>query len=100
MSVPGLTAAIADMTFKIAPGEKILIVEDVVTRGGRVQEAVDIIQGKGGHVAGIAVLVDRSNRQTSFDAPFISLLELSFPTYQADQLPAELAQIPVEKPGS
>jgi len=86
--------------FKIAPGEKILIVEDVVTRGGRVQEAVDIIQGEGGHVAGIAVLVDRSNRQTSFDAPFISLLELSFPTYQADQLPAELAQIPVEKPGS
>ncbi len=86
--------------FKIAPNEKILVVEDVVTRGGRVQEAIDIIRKEGGHVAGIAVLVDRSNGQTSFDAPFVSLLELSFPTYPEDQLPEELAQIPVEKPGS
>jgi orotate phosphoribosyltransferase len=86
--------------FKIAPNEKILVVEDVVTRGGRVQEAIDIIRKEGGHVAGIAVLVDRSNGQTSFDAPFVSLLELSFPTYPEDQLPEELAQVPVEKPGS
>jgi orotate phosphoribosyltransferase len=86
--------------FKIAPNEKILVVEDVVTRGGRVQEAIDIIRKEGGHVAGIAVLVDRSNGQTSFDAPFVSLLELSFPTYPEDQLPDELAQLPVEKPGS
>jgi orotate phosphoribosyltransferase len=86
--------------FKIAPNEKILVVEDVVTRGGRVQEAIDIIRKEGGHVAGIAVLVDRSNGQTSFDAPFVSLLELSFPTYPEDQLPEELTQVPVEKPGS
>ncbi len=86
--------------FHIAPDEKILIVEDVVTRGGRVRETVDIIRNAGGYVAGIAVLVDRSNGQTSFDTPFISLLELSFPTYPKDQLPEELARIPVEKPGS
>ena len=86
--------------FKIAPGERVLVVEDVVTRGGRVVECVDIIRKLGGDVAGIAMLVDRSAGQTRFDVPVVSLLELSFPTYAADAVPAELAKLPATKPGS
>lgn len=86
--------------FKIAAGERILIVEDVVTRGGRVQECLEIIQSRGGVVAGVAMLVDRSEGKTQFPVPTFPLLQLSFPTYPADQLPPELASTPAEKPGS
>lgn len=86
--------------FKFAPGEPVLIVEDVVTRGGRVVECVNLIRAAGGVPVAVAMLVDRSAGTTRFDVPAISLLELSFPTYPADQVPAELAKLPVEKPGS
>ncbi len=86
--------------FKIAAGERLLVVEDVVTRGGRVQECLDIVQGRGGVVAAVAMLVDRSEGRTKFTVPAYPLLQLSFPTYPADQLPAELAATPAEKPGS
>lgn len=86
--------------FKFAPGENVLVVEDVVTRGGRVLESIDIVRRGGGNPVAIAMLVDRSAGVARFDIPAISLLELSFPTYPADQLPPELAAIPVEKPGS
>jgi orotate phosphoribosyltransferase len=86
--------------FKIAAGERVLVVEDVVTRGGRVQECLEIVQSRGGVVAGVAMLVDRSEGKTKFTAPSYPLLQLSFPTYPADQLPTELAAIPAEKPGS
>ncbi|MCH2613747.1 MAG: orotate phosphoribosyltransferase, partial [Opitutales bacterium] len=55
--------------FKIAPNERVLIVEDVITRGGRAQEAVDIVEANGGKVAGVAVLVDRSQGKAHFDCP-------------------------------
>lgn len=86
--------------FKIAAGEPILVVEDVVTRGGRVIECLDIIRQAGGKPAGIAMLVDRSSGTARFDVPAVSLLELSFPTYPADALPESLAKLPIEKPGS
>ena len=86
--------------FTLAPGERVLVVEDVVTRGGRVQECLDIIRRAGGVPAGIAMLVDRSAGVAQFDVPAFSLLELSYPTYPADRLPEWLAQRPVEKPGS
>lgn len=86
--------------FKIAKDERILVVEDVVTRGGRVQECLDIVQGLGGTVAGVAMLVDRSEGKTKFPVPSYPLLQLSFPTYPADRLPPELASLPAEKPGS
>lgn len=86
--------------FAIAPDEPILIVEDVVTRGGRVIECLDIVRKAGGRVAGIAMLVDRSAGAARFDVPAISLLELSFPTYPANAVPPDLAKIPVQKPGS
>ena len=86
--------------FKFEPGEPVLIVEDVVTRGGRVLECLDIVRKAGGTPVGIAMLVDRSAGSARFDVPAISLLELSFPTYPAEQVPESLARIPVEKPGS
>jgi orotate phosphoribosyltransferase len=86
--------------FTLAPGEKILVVEDVITRGGRVQECLDIIQKAGGTTVGVAVLVDRSQGQAKFSVPTVSLLEMSYPTYPADQLPPELAKLPASKPGS
>ncbi len=86
--------------FTLAPREAVLVVEDVVTRGGRVVECLEIIRGAGGVAAGVAMLVDRSAGSARFDAPAVSLLELSFPTYPADAVPEALARLPVEKPGS
>ena len=86
--------------FKLEAGEPVLVVEDVVTRGGRVLECLEIIRRAGGMPAGVAMLVDRSAGATRFDVPVFSLLELSFPTYPADQVPDWLAKIPIEKPGS
>lgn len=86
--------------FTFAPGERVLIVEDVITRGGRVQECLALARAAGAEVVGVAVLVDRSSGAATFDVPVTSLLQLSFPTYAADQLPPELAAIPAVKPGS
>lgn len=86
--------------FKIRAGERVLIAEDVVTRGGRVQEAIDIVKAHGAIPVLAATLVDRSEGKTKFECPYVSLLELSFPTYEADKLPPELAAIPAIKPGS
>ncbi len=86
--------------FKFAPGEPVLIVEDVVTRGGRVLECIDIVRKGGGLPVAVAMLVDRSAGTMRFEIPAVSLLELSFPTYPADQVPEALAKITVEKPGS
>ena len=86
--------------FTLRQGEPVLVVEDVVTRGGRVIECLNLLRGAGGKPVGIGMLVDRSAGTARFDVPAISLLELSFPTYAADALPDWLAKIPVEKPGS
>lgn len=86
--------------FTFTPGERVLIVEDVVTRGGRVLECLDLVHKAGGNPVAVAMLVDRSAGTTRFDVPAISLLELSFPTYAADAVPEALAKIPVQKPGS
>ena len=86
--------------FVFRPGERVLVVEDVITRGGRVQECLDLIRQHGGTAVGVAVLVDRSQGQAKFAVPCVSLLEMSYPTYSADQLPPELAALPASKPGS
>jgi orotate phosphoribosyltransferase len=86
--------------FKIAPGEKILVVEDVVTKGGRVQETVDIVKACGGQVVGIAILVDRSNHSVNFDSPLVSLISLHVETFDPTKLPPDLVSIPAVKPGS
>jgi orotate phosphoribosyltransferase len=86
--------------FKIAPGEKILVVEDVVTKGGRVQETQDIVRGRAGQVVGVAMAVDRSGGTVSFGVPMFSLISVQVETFEPDQLPPDLAAIPAVKPGS
>jgi orotate phosphoribosyltransferase len=85
---------------KIAPGEKILVVEDVVTKGGRVQETLDIVCAHGGRVVGVAMVVDRSNGAVKFGVPFESLISLQVETFEPTKLPPDLAKIPAVKPGS
>jgi orotate phosphoribosyltransferase len=86
--------------FRIGAGERCLVVEDVVTRGGRVQETLDIVRAEGGRPLGVAVLVDRSNGTVDFGVPTFSLLRLEVATYPPDALPSDLAAIPAVKPGS
>jgi orotate phosphoribosyltransferase len=86
--------------FKISPNEKILIVEDVITKGGRVQETIDIVCTNGGVVAGVAMVVDRSNGTTSLGIPLFSLIALHVETFDPNKLPPDLAEIPAVKPGS
>jgi orotate phosphoribosyltransferase len=86
--------------FKIVPGEKILVVEDVVTKGGRVQETIDIVRANQGQVVGVAILVDRSNGTVDLGVPLDSLIAMRVETFESDKLPPDLAAIPVAKPGS
>lgn len=86
--------------FKIAPGEKLLVVEDVVTKGGRVQETMDIVKAHGGVVAGVAMVVDRTGGSVNLGVPVFSLIKLDVETFPADQLPPDLAALPATKPGS
>lgn len=86
--------------FRIGAGEKLLVVEDVVTKGGRVQETIDIVRAHGGVVAGVAMVVDRSNGAVNLGVPTFSLIALNVETFAPDQLPADLAARPAIKPGS
>jgi orotate phosphoribosyltransferase len=86
--------------FQIASGEKLLVVEDVVTKGGRVQETMDIVRAHGGVVAGVAMVVDRSNGTVDLGVPTFSLLKMNVETFAPDKLPPDLAATPAVKPGS
>ncbi len=86
--------------FKISKGEKILVVEDVVTKGGRVQETLDIVRAHGGEVVGVAMAVDRSGGTVKFVPPMFSLITMNVATFEPDKLPPDLAGIPAVKPGS
>jgi len=87
--------------FTIAPGEKFIVAEDVVTRGGRVQETIDIVRAKGGQVAGVGVIVDRSGgARPDYGCPFVGLIEMNVETFPPGDLPADLAGTPAIKPGS
>ena len=86
--------------FKISPQEKILVVEDVITKGGRVQETIDIVRGYQGEVLGVAMLVDRSDGTVDLGLPVFSLIKMNVETFAPDQLPSDVAKIPAIKPGS
>jgi orotate phosphoribosyltransferase len=87
--------------FQISHNERFIVVEDVVTRGGRVQETIDIVRNHGGIVSAVGVIVDRSGKsKPDFGCPFISLVEMNVETFSADKLPSDLAKIPAVKPGS
>lgn len=86
--------------FKIAPGEKLLVVEDVITKGGRVQETIEIVRQNQGQVVGVAMMVDRSNGEVNLGVPMFSLIKLNVETFSPDHLPPDLAALPPVKPGS
>lgn len=86
--------------FDIQPGEKILLVEDVVTTGLSSKEAMVAVTEAGGEVLALASVVDRTSDAVIFDVPFYPLVQITFPTYAEDELPADLAAVPVTKPGS
>jgi orotate phosphoribosyltransferase len=86
--------------FRLEPGTRVLLVEDVVTTGLSSREAIKAIAGAGGEVIAAASLVDRSNGTADLGVPFTPLIRLDVPTYAADALPPELAAIPAIKPGS
>ncbi len=86
--------------FKIAPAERVLVVEDVVTKGGRVQETIDIVRAHAGAVVGVGMVVDRSDGTLNLGVPMFSVLRLHVETFHPDKLPPDLAKIPAIKPGS
>lgn len=86
--------------FRLEPGEKVLVVEDVVTRGGRAAEALDIVRGEGAAPVALAVLVDRSSGKARFPVPFVPLVSLEVEAFDPEDLPADLRDIPPVKPGS
>ena len=74
--------------------------EDVVTKGGRVQETIDIVRAHQGSVVGVAMMVDRSSGGVSLGVPTVSLIALNVETFPPDKLPPDLAKLPAVKPGS
>jgi len=86
--------------FRIEPGTKVLMVEDVVTTGLSSREAIDAVRTAGGEVLAEAALVDRSSGKADLGVPFHPLIRIDVPTYEADSVPPELAAIPAIKPGS
>lgn len=86
--------------FQIAKGEKLLVTEDVITKGGRVQETIDIVRRKGGEVVAVGTLVDRSEGKVNFGVRLESLLRLQVETFEPVTCPMCTAGLPVVKPGS
>jgi orotate phosphoribosyltransferase len=86
--------------FAIEPGAGVLMVEDVVTTGLSSREAVGAVRRAGGEVVAEAALVDRSSGKADLGVPFVPLIRIDVPTYEADAVPDDLAAIPAIKPGS
>jgi len=86
--------------FHIAPGERILVCEDVVTTGGSVQEVINLVREAGGEVIGVFCIVDRSNGKATFGAPLLSTLQLAPETHPPENCPLCAKGSTAEKPGS
>ena len=86
--------------FRLDTGTRVLMVEDVVTTGLSSREAIQAVREAGGDVIAEAALVDRSAGQVDLGVPFIPLIRIDVPTYEAEAVPPELAAIPAIKPGS
>ncbi len=86
--------------FRLDPGTKVLMVEDVVTTGLSSREAIEAVREAGADVVAEAALVDRSSGKADLGVPFHPLIRIDVPTYEADSVPPDLAAIPPVKPGS
>ncbi len=86
--------------FEIKSGERVLVVEDVVTTGGSINEVIGLVRGAGANLIGVGFIVDRSQGRTSFDVPKYAVLEMDVVTYQPDACPLCKKDIAIVKPGS
>lgn len=86
--------------FTLEPGEKVLVVEDVLTTGGSTRETIDLAREAGAQVVGAASIIDRSGGDAGLDVPYVALASIAVPTYQSDDCPLCAAGQPVVKPGS
>lgn len=86
--------------FGLKSGEKVLVVEDVVTTGLSSREAISAIERAGGEVVALASIVDRTGGDAALPVPYHALIDIDFPTYDEGDVPAELTAIPITKPGS
>ena len=86
--------------FHIDKGEKVLVVEDVITTGGSVREVMALVEDAGGNILGVGVLVDRSNGTVTLHNNQYSIVKLDAVSYGEDEVPDDLAAIPIQKPGS
>jgi orotate phosphoribosyltransferase len=86
--------------FELARGEKVIVVEDIVTTGLSIRECIDCLRRIGAEVVAAACLIDRSAGESDVGVPLVSLAQYKVPAYPADALPPELAALPAVKPGS
>lgn len=86
--------------FEVAPGEKVLVVEDIVSTGLSIRECIEALRRLGADVVAAACLIDRSAGEADIGVPLVALARYKVPAYPADALPPELAAIPAVKPGS
>lgn len=86
--------------FEIKSGERVLVVEDVVTTGGSITEVIDLVRKAEAHLVGVGFLVDRSQQRALFDVPKFAVIEMDVVTYPPDECPLCKKGIPVVKPGS
>jgi orotate phosphoribosyltransferase len=86
--------------FALAPGEEVIVAEDVITTGGSVREVAALVEANGAHVAGFAALAERGTGDTQFPAPKYTLLKLPLVTYSPDSCPLCQQGLPLVKPGS
>jgi len=86
--------------FTIKPGQKVLVVEDVITTGGSSQEVVNLVESYGAHVIGVGAIVDRSNGLAKLSVPFQALVKVTMNNYSPEECPLCKQGIPLDKPGS
>lgn len=86
--------------FEIEPGARVIMSEDIVTTGKSSKECIDVINKAGGKVVGATCLIDRSNGTADVGVPLFSLMQMEVQTFDADNIPPELQDIPAVKPGS
>jgi len=86
--------------FALAPGERVLVIEDVVTTGGSTRETIDVATAAGGVVVGAGSIIDRSGGNQGLPVPYASLAQVAFPTYQPEACPLCAAGSAATKPGS
>jgi len=86
--------------FSISPGEKVLVVEDVITTGGSVKEVMQVVEELGGQVVGVGIIVDRSNGNIIIHDNQFSIVKLEVESFDENEIPEDLAKMPIQKPGS